>query len=139
MKLICLTIFIFCNSHFLLAQKTVEYKWESSDGKTIAQISIDAAQENVRSKTIFYLIAVQDSINKNFVDTSCNNIVKHLPTTCTTVKIYIQQSIDSQEIRDFFALSTLVVNEIFLFIQQKNIIPTMEHNIIAGVDRKSVV
>ena len=134
MKLICLTIFIFCNSHFLLAQKAIEYKWESNNGKTVAQISITAAQENVRNKTILYLITLQDSININFVDTSCNGIVIRLPTSCTIVKIYIEQKLDSQEIHDFFVLSTLVVNDIFTFLQKKNVIPTLEHTIIAGVD-----
>ena len=134
MKLICLIIFIFCNSHFLLAQKAIEYKWQSSDGKTVAQISITPAQENVRNKKNLYLIALQDSINKNFVDISYNDIVKRLPTSCTIVKIYIEKKLDSQEVHDFFALSTLVVNEIFPFLQKKNVTSTMEQTIIAGVD-----
>jgi hypothetical protein len=136
-KLICLTIFIFCSSHFLLAQNvanTTEYKWESNDGKTIAQISIKPALENASNKTIFYFIAVQDSINENLVDTSSNSIFNALPPSCIAIKISLSQKLDSQEVRDLFLLSTLLLNDIFPFINKSWVLPKVNNTIIAGVD-----
>lgn len=137
MKLICLTIFIFCCNHFLHAQNitnTSRYKWESNDGKTTAQISINLALENASSKTVFYFIAMQDSINENFVDTSSSSIFNELPSSCTTIKIVLSQKLDSQEVRDFFALSKLVANEIFSFVDKIYPLFKTGNFIISGVD-----
>jgi hypothetical protein len=133
-KLVCLTILILCSSHFLLAQNARQYTWESNDGKTVAQISIKPVVENASNKTILYFITVQDSINENLLDSSYNSIVSALPTSCTAIKISLSQKLDSQDIRDFFALSTLVVNEVFPFIQKKYDFPKAAKSIISGVD-----
>jgi hypothetical protein len=136
-KLICSTIFIFCCNHFLLAQNvtnTIEYTWESNDGKTVAQILIKPALENATNKSIFYFIAMQDSINKNLVGSSYNSILTALPTSCTAIKISIYQKLDSQEVRDLFLLSTLLVNDIFPFINKSWVLPKENNTIISGVD-----
>jgi hypothetical protein len=133
-KLICSTIFIFCCSHLLLAQNATEYTWESKDGKTTAQISIKPALENASSKTIFYFIAIQDSLNGNLVDGNSDSIVKSLPTSCTAIKISLSQKLDTIEVRDLFALSTLVVKEIFPFVQQKYMPAKNANTILSGVD-----
>jgi hypothetical protein len=136
-KLLCLTIFIFCCSHFLLAQNgtnATEYIWESNDGKTTAQISIKPALENASSKTIFYFIAMQDSVNGNLVDSNYDCIAKSLPTSCMAIKISLSQKLDSQDIRDLFSLSKLVVNEVLLFIDKKEVLSKASSFIIAGVD-----
>jgi hypothetical protein len=135
-RLICVTIFIFCSNNFLLAQaiSTTEHTWESKDGKTTAQISITPALENVGNKTIFYFIDMQDSVNNNLLDTSYNNVITALPTSCTAIKISLSQKLDTQEIRDFFMLSKLVVNEVFPFIQEKYKIAKQYNSIIAGLD-----
>jgi hypothetical protein len=136
-KLICSTIFIFCCSHFLLAQSiknTIEYTWQSNDGKTAAQISIKPAQENASNKTIFYFIVMQDSINKNLVDTSSNNIFKALPPSCTAILIAVSQKLDSIEVRDFFALSKLLITEVLPFVHQKYGAAKNANTILAGLD-----
>jgi hypothetical protein len=136
-KLVCLTIFIFCGNHFLLAQNvanTIEYIWESNDGKTTARISIKPALEKASNKTIFYFIAMHDSINENFVDINYDSITKSLPTSYTGVKISLSQKLDSQEVRDLFLLSTLLVNDIFPFINKSWVLPKVNNTIIAGVD-----
>jgi hypothetical protein len=136
-KLICSTIFIFCCSHFLLAQNatnTIEYTWQSNDGKTAAHISIKPALDNAGNKTIFYVIAMQDSISSNLVDTGYNNIVAALPLSCTFIKIYLSQKLDTQEIRDFFALSKSLVTEILPFVHQKYAPTKNTNTILAGID-----
>jgi hypothetical protein len=136
-KLICSTIFIFCCSHFLLAQNvtnTIEYTWQSNDGKTAAQISIKPESENDGNRTIFYFIAMQDSVSNNLVDINFNNIVTTLPSSCTTIKISLSQKLDTLEVRDFFKLSKLVVTEILLFVHQKHAVPNNLNAILAGVD-----
>jgi hypothetical protein len=133
-KLICSTIFIFCCSHFLLAQNATEYKWESNDGKTVAQISIKPALGNANNKTILYFIAMQDSVNNNLADTDYQNIITALPTSCTAIKVSLSQKLDSQEIRDLFALSKLVVDEVFPFIQEKYKIAKQYNSIVGGID-----
>lgn len=137
MKLICATIFIFCCNNFLLAQYSTsanEYIWQSKDGKTIAQISINPAVEDVGNKTVFYFVAMQDSVNNNLADTRYQNIITVLPTSCTSIKISLSQKLDTQEIRDFFLLSKLVVNEVFPFIQEKYKMTKQYNSIIAGID-----
>jgi hypothetical protein len=121
----------------LLAQNvtnTTEYIWESNDGKTVAQISINPALESASNKTIFYFITVQDSINNNLLDSSYNSIVSALPTSCTAIKISLSQKLDSQDILDLFALSTLVVKQIFPFVQKQCALCKEGNSIIAGVD-----
>jgi hypothetical protein len=118
------------------ATNAIEYTWKSNDDKTSAQISIKPIPilENANTKTIFYFIAMQDSINENLVDTNYKSIVKALPTSCTTIKISLSQKLDTQEIRDFFALSKLLVTEIFPFVHQKHAATKHAHIILAGVD-----
>ncbi len=137
MKLICSTIFIFCCSHFLLAQNatnTIEYTWQSNDGKTAAQIFIKAALENASNKTVFYFIALQDSVSNNVVDTVYNSIVAALPTSCTAIKISLSQKLDSIEVRDFFALSKLLVTEVLPFVHQKYAAAKNANTTLAGID-----
>jgi hypothetical protein len=133
-KIVCLTIFIFCCSHFLLAQNATEYTWESKDGKTTAQISIKPALGNANNKTIFYFIAMQDSIRGNLVNSNYYDIAMALPTSCTGIKISLSQKLDSQEVRDLFLLSTLLINDIFPFINKSWVLPKVNNTIIAGVD-----
>jgi hypothetical protein len=126
----------------LIAQNVTnatEYIWKSNDGKTSAQISIVPSLERVTNKTIFYFIAVQDSINGNLLDSSYYNIAKSLPTSCTAIKISFSQKLDSQEVSDLFLLSTLLVNDIFPFINKSGVLPKENNTIIAGVDAGSEV
>jgi hypothetical protein len=133
-KLICSTIFIFCCGHFLLAQNVTEYKWESNDGKTVAQISIKPAVENASNKTILYFITMQDSASENLIDTSCNSIFNALPASCTPIKIALYQKLDSQEIYDFIGLSKLLIKEILPFVHKKSTWLKEANVIMAGVD-----
>ncbi len=134
MRLICITIFIFCCSHFLLAQNATEYKWVSNDGKTFANISIKSSLENAGNKTIFYFITLQDSASENFVDTSYNKVFNALPASCTPIKIALYQELDSQEVYDFIELSKLLMKEVLPFVHKKSNWLKETNAIIAGVD-----
>jgi hypothetical protein len=136
-KIVCLAIFIFCTNYFLQAQNKVnetEYKWESNDGKTTAKISIKPALENANNKTVFYFIALQDSIVENLIDTTSNGIFSALPPSCTAIKIVLSQQLEFQEIPDFFSLSKIVVSEVITFINKNSALPKVDNFIISGVD-----